>query len=113
MVVWWRHMAKKIWVNTGLGKGLLPARHKVITWTNVDLSSKGLCGNPWEQFLKTNVILTHQLSINTNFQEVDQHAEGKWLIHGAKHHKDNQLQSSHVELPSWEYDYDIKSEKYT
>ena len=26
-------------------------------------------------------------------QEVDQHTRGKWLIHGTKHHKDNQLQS--------------------
>ena len=26
------------------------------------------------------------------FQKVDQHTGGKWLIHGTKHHKDNQLQ---------------------
>ena len=31
------------------------------------------------------------------FQKVDQHAGGKWLIHGTKHCKDNQLQS--LELP--------------
>ena len=24
-----------------------------------------------------------------NFQNVDQHTGGKWLIHGTKHHKDN------------------------
>ena len=30
-------------------------------------------------------------------QKVDQHTGGKWLIHGTKHHKDNQLQS--LELP--------------
>ena len=24
-----------------------------------------------------------------DFQEVDQHTGGKWLIHDAKHHKDN------------------------
>ena len=32
-----------------------------------------------------------------DFQNVDQHTEGKWLIHGTKRHKDNQLQSH--ELP--------------
>ena len=31
------------------------------------------------------------------FQKVDQHTGGKWLIHGTKRHKDNQLQSP--ELP--------------
>ena len=30
-------------------------------------------------------------------QKVDQHTGGKWLIHGTKHRKDNQLQS--LELP--------------
>ena len=33
-----------------------------------------------------------------DFQKVDQHTAGKWLIHGTKRHKDNQLQS--LELPS-------------
>ena len=28
-----------------------------------------------------------------DFQTVDQHTGGKWLIHGTKRHKDNQLQS--------------------
>ena len=32
-----------------------------------------------------------------DLQNVDQHAEGKWLIHGSKRHKDNLLQSR--ELP--------------
>ena len=32
-----------------------------------------------------------------DFQKVDQHIGGKWLNHGIKHHKDNQLQS--LELP--------------
>ena len=32
-----------------------------------------------------------------DFQKVDQHTEGKWVIHGPKRRKDNQLQS--VELP--------------
>ena len=34
---------------------------------------------------------------NLDFQKVDQHTGGKWLIHGTKRHKDNQLQS--LELP--------------
>ena len=32
-----------------------------------------------------------------DFQKVDQHAEGKWLIHDTKRRKDNQLQS--LKLP--------------
>ena len=32
-----------------------------------------------------------------DFQKVDQHTGGKWLIHSTKHCKDNQLQS--LELP--------------
>ena len=32
-----------------------------------------------------------------DFQKLDQHAGGKWLIHGTKRRKDNQLQS--LELP--------------
>ena len=34
-----------------------------------------------------------------DFQKVDQHAGGKWLIHGTKRHKDDQLQS--LQLPCW------------
>ena len=34
-----------------------------------------------------------------NFQKVDQHPGGKWLIHGTKRREDNQLQS--LELPCW------------
>ena len=38
-----------------------------------------------------------------DFQKVDQHAGGKWLIHDTKRRKDNQLQSwnSPAEYPSW------------
>ena len=32
-----------------------------------------------------------------DFQKVDRHTGGKWLIHGTKCYKDNQLQS--LELP--------------
>ena len=31
-----------------------------------------------------------------DFQKIDQHTGGKWLIHGTKRHKDNQLQSLDV-----------------
>ena len=34
-----------------------------------------------------------------DFQKVDRHTGGKWLIHGTKHSKGNQLQS--LELPCW------------
>ena len=39
---------------------------------------------------------THYQS-ELDLQKVDQHTGGKWLIHGTKHHKDNQLES--LELP--------------
>ena len=32
-------------------------------------------------------------------QKVDQHTRSKWLIHGIKRYKDNQLQG--LELPCW------------
>ena len=35
--------------------------------------------------------------LKIDFQKVDQHARGKWLIHDAKRRKDNQLQS--LKLP--------------
>ena len=35
--------------------------------------------------------------LNFDFQKVDQHAGGKWLIHDSKRRKDNQLQS--LKLP--------------
>ena len=34
-----------------------------------------------------------------DFQKVDQHAGGKWLIHDTKRRKDNQLQSLILEVP--------------
>ena len=36
---------------------------------------------------------TAQLLFKIRFQKVDQHAEGKWLIHDTKRRKDNQFQS--------------------
>ena len=40
---------------------------------------------------------TAQLVFKINFQKVEQHAGGKWLIHDTKLRKDNQLQS--LKLP--------------
>ena len=31
--------------------------------------------------------------LKVDFQKVDQHTGGKWLIYDTKHHKDNQVQS--------------------
>ena len=48
-----------------------------------------------------------------DFQKMDQHTGGKWLIHGAKLRQDNQLQN--LELPveylSSECKHDIKESK--
>ena len=40
---------------------------------------------------------TAQLLLKMDFQRVDQHEGGKWLIHDPKRRKDNQLQS--LKLP--------------
>ena len=51
-----------------------------------------------------------------DFQKVDQHAGGKWLIHGTKRRKDNQLESLEHSLlgyPSRECKHDIKESKDT
>ena len=45
--------------------------------------------------LMSNLQTYHHLKLD--FQKVDQHTGGKWLIHGTKRLKDNQLQS--MELP--------------
>ena len=34
-----------------------------------------------------------KLNFKLDFQKVDQHTEGQWLIHDTKHQKDNQIQS--------------------
>ena len=36
---------------------------------------------------------TYNCCLKIDFQKVDQHAGGKWLIHDTKRRKDNQLQS--------------------
>ena len=40
---------------------------------------------------------TAQLLFRIDFQKLEQHAGGKWLIHDTKRRKDNQLQS--LKLP--------------
>ena len=37
--------------------------------------------------------LSTQCRFKLDLQDVDQHTVGKWLTHGTKHRKDNQLQS--------------------
>ena len=51
--------------------------------------------------------------IKLDFQKVDQHTGEKWLIHGTKRRKDNQLRAwnSPVEYPSRECKHDIKDSK--
>ena len=51
---------------------------------------------------------THHFKLD--FQKVDQHTACKWLIHGTKHCKDNQLQSLEppVGYPSRQSKHDIK-----
>ena len=48
-----------------------------------------------------------------DFQKVDQHRGGKWLIFGTKRHKDNQFKAwnSPSEYPSRECKHDIKDSK--
>ena len=55
---------------------------------------------------------TH-LSIKLDFQKVEQHTGGKWLIHGSKRRKDNDCKAwnSPVEYPSRECKHDIKESK--
>ena len=36
--------------------------------------------------------------LKVDFQKVDKHTWGKWLIHGTKRHKDKQLQSYSVKM---------------
>ena len=57
----------------------------------------------------SNLQTTHYHS-KLDFQKVDQHTGGKWLTHGTKHRKDNQLQSLEppVEYPSRESKHDIE-----
>ena len=43
------------------------------------------------------VKLTNLLTFKLDFQKGDQHTGGKWLIHGTKRRKGNQLQT--LELP--------------
>ena len=46
-----------------------------------------------KKFIIHYVIPTPHCCLKFDFQKVDQHAGGKWLIHDTKRRKDNQLQS--------------------
>ena len=58
---------------------------------------------------------TAQLLFKVDFQRVDQHAGGKWLIHDTRRHNDNQLKSLKLpaEYPSWVARCDIKESDCT
>ena len=56
-----------------------------------------VCQNTKKRFIINYVKPTAQLCLKFDFQKVDQHAGGKWLIHDTKRRKDNQLQS--LKLP--------------
>ena len=47
-------------------------------------------------FSDMSILQTHY-HFKLDFQKVDQRKGGKWLIHGTKHHTNNQLQS--LDLP--------------
>ena len=52
----------------------------------------------WNNQKQQNIVfpyfkLTNFCHFKLDFQKVDQHTGGKWLIHGIKRRKDNQLQS--------------------
>ena len=52
----------------------------------------------WKDFIIHYVKSTAQLFLKKiDFQKMDQHAGGRWLIHDTKRRKDNQLQS--LKLP--------------
>ena len=51
-----------------------------------------------EKLLSIMLSLQTHYHFKLDFRDVDQHTGGKWLIHGAKHRRNNELQS--LELPS-------------
>ena len=74
------------------------------TWKKVNENKVSYCKALWCETIKTNKTLFSLLSnlqtynnFKLDFQKVDQHKGGKWLIHGTKRPKDNQLHS--LELP--------------
>ena len=63
----------------------------------------------WNNRKKISLMLNLQTyyHFKLNFQKVDQHTGGKWLIHGTKRLKDNQLQSLEHDIT----EHDIKESK--
>ena len=56
-----------------------------------------ICQNTKKVLLSIISYLQPNCCLKFDFQKVDQHAGGKWLIHDTKRRKDNQLQS--LKLP--------------
>ena len=53
------------------------------------------------------VKLSNQLLFQLDFQIMGQHTGVKWLIHGIKNHKDNQLQSLEINNMLWYIIYEV------
>ena len=66
--------------------GVLVLRH-----IQLRMSKYQLTNNEDLQSIMSN--LQPNCCLKVDFQKVDQHTGGKWLIHNTKRHKDNQLQS--------------------
>ena len=68
-----------------------------------------------KQFLFVISSLQTHCHFKLDFQNVDQHTGGTWLIHGTKHHKNSKLQSLNppIEYPSIESKHDIKESTVT
>ena len=66
--------------------------------------------NKNEDLLSSMSNLQANWCLKIDFQKVDQHAGGKWLIHDTKRRKDNQLQSLKppAKYPNWVARCDIK-----
>ena len=69
------------------------------------------CKKKYEDILSSMSNLQPNWCLKIDFQKVDQHAEGKWLIHDTKRPKDNhscKAWNAPAECPSWVARCDIK-----
>ena len=79
-------------------KGYLRSKYKTKKWYDVSrhIIANAKIQRKWRYTIQY-VEPTAQPVFKIDFQKVDQHAGGKWLIHDTKRLKDNQLQS--LKLP--------------
>ena len=45
--------------------------------------------------------LQNNCRLKLDFQNVNQHARGKWFIHGNEHYKNNHLENLELQIPPW------------